>query len=226
MKKYILISISLSILTVVGILYLFNYLNFSDNIVTVQDGKEKPKPGIYSTEQEANQNRVALNPDNKDLKLQKYEFLKTINFYIPEVYKYIEEDKVAKINFDENNQVKFFKFQLKKGQTIEELDLNTEISETSSIQLTKVSKENLLNNISYVGIDGTYQNLEVGDTTYSYNGLREVGQFKVTRFQDNDNNYIWIGIKNDQLIYIEGNFKDASKASYFEEYILGNIEFN
>jgi len=225
MRKYILISVSLSIFTVLGILYFFNYLNFSSEITTKQSTDTKPKPGIYANEQEANQNRVALNPDQKDLKQSKYLFLKTINFYIPEIYKYSEEDKIAKISLDEGSQVKFFKFVLKKGQTIEELDLNTESAEISPVGLAKVSKENLLNNISYAGIDGTYRNIEIGGTTFEFQGTREVGQIKVNRFQDNENNYIWIGVKNEQLIYIEGSFKEATKAAYFEEYILGNIEF-
>lgn len=226
MRKYILISVSLSIFTVLGILYFFNYLNLSSEITPRQPTDTKPKPGIFSNEQEANQNRVALNPENKDLKQTKNIFLTTLTFYIPEIYKYSEEDKVAKISFDENNQTKIFKFILKKGQTIAELDLNNDISDVSPIGMAKVSKENLLNNISYVNVDGTYRNIESSGNIYEFQGIREVGLLKVGRYQDNDNNYIWIGIKNDQLIYIEGSLKDSSKAAYFEEYILGNIEFN
>ena len=146
MKKYILISITASILTISAILGLFYWRNIS---ITAMPEKETEvteieinKPNLFRSEEEAdNSPPVKLSEGTQPVTTIKNNFLVNVDLYIPKKWSYKENGRVGEIALDESNKAKVFKFQLisnEKG----EIDIAEGGFSNSYITATKIEKKN------------------------------------------------------------------------------------
>ena len=222
MKKYILISSIASILTI-SIIWGIFYWKSNTNLITPEKKEEVKeivinKANMYESLEKAKANPVKLSEDNNPVKIVEKNFLTNLDFFVPEKWTYIQNDNIGEISFNDTNKVKIFKFQIvlsEGGQIV--LDGG---SNNSYFKNTLIGKENLFNYISAKGPSIREENYvhQIQDTS---------PDISIDRFISNDtkkNSYIWILSKKDTLIYVEGEFSDLSKESYFDLFILPGFE--
>ena len=229
MKKYILISSIASILTI-SIIWGIFYWKSNTNLITPEKKEEVKeivinKANMYESLEKAKANPVKLSEDNNPVKIVEKNFLTNLDFFVPEKWTYIQNDNIGEISFNDTNKVKIFKFQIvlsEGGQIV--LDGG---SNNSYFKNTLIGKENLFNYISAKGPSKTVENIKVRDEIYVHQIQDTSPDISIDRFISNDtkkNSYIWILSKKDTLIYVEGEFSDLSKESYFDLFILPGFE--
>jgi hypothetical protein len=208
MKKYILISITASILTISGILGLVYWGNFSFT--------NTPEKETGVTEIEAN-NPYLFTKNN---------FLVNLDFYIPGNWSYKEDERIGEIALDESNKAKVFKFQLTSNEK-GEIDIAEGGFSNSYITDTKIGKEKLLNNFLSREPETVIDNIVLTDEVYKYMVTNTSSGNSIDKFisnSTNKNSYIWTLTKNNIIIYVEGEFSDLNNQDYFESYILTGFE--
>lgn len=233
MKKYILISIIVSILTISAILGVVYWGNFSFTNTTEKEKEtvvteiEINKPNLFKSEEDAqNAAPITLSEGTQPVKTIKNNFLVNVDLYIPEKWTYNENGRLGEIAFDESNKAKVFKFQLISKEN-GEIDIAEGGFSNSFITSTKIGKEKLLNNFLSREPEKVIDNIVLADEVYKYQITNTSSGISIDKFTSNNtnkNSYIWTLTKNNIMIYVEGEFADLNNQDFFEGYILTGFE--
>ncbi len=233
MKKYLIISVLVSIITISAILGLVYWGNFSFTNTPKEEKQtevteiEINKPNLFKSEEDAqNASPIILSEGTQPVKTIKNNFLVNVDLYIPEKWSYKENGRVGEIALDESNKAKVFKFQLisnEKG----EIDIAEGGFSNSYITATKIGKEKLLNNFLTREPETVIDNIVLTDEVYKYLVTKTSSGNSIDKFisnSTNKNSYIWTLTKNNIMIYVEGEFSDLNNQDYFESFILPGFE--
>jgi hypothetical protein len=228
MKKYILISIIASMLTIFAILGLVYWGNISVTNTTENENMEviNLEPDRLTLEEAEKAGITNLIRDTQPIKMVKTNFLVNLNLYIPEKWSYKENDRVGEISFDEANKAKVFKFQLVSNEN-GEIDIADGGFSNSFITATKIGKERLLSNFLTREPEKAIDDITLTDEVYKFQITNTSSGISIDKFTSNNinmNRYIWTLTKNGIIVYVEGEFADSIKEDFFEDYILTGFE--